>query len=388
MLLPYKLIGSPCRYKNGHGQLAKNYTQKFRLLSDPPRKVRSVSLKTYDKELASRRAIKYVDDKIQQLAMQRDPKLATINGTIHQALDEYIQILKAQGNSPKHIQQTEQRIKRLIGAAGFQSYAEVDEVKVTRAIKTLQEQDSFTTNTANKYLEAMRVWSHWMYKNKRWDNHVLARVEKIKGDTTNSRPRAILTDEQFEKLLKATRKGPTRRNLTGEQRYWLYLLASQTGLRAQELNSLTPESFCLDVDAPFVQVHCTISKRRQLDRIILHPEFVQILRPWLKEQPAVRRLWSNSSSWWYKAAATLREDLEAANLPTTIATADGEAVVDFHAFRGYRVSAVIRSGATLALVKDICRLSCESLVEKYTKIHPEEVVEVVGSVPVPKLLGH
>ena len=62
MILPdYRLIGPPARFKNGRGVRAASFQQKYRLLADPARKVRTVSLKTTDLTTARRRAVKYVE---------------------------------------------------------------------------------------------------------------------------------------------------------------------------------------------------------------------------------------------------------------------------------------------------------------------------------------
>ena len=131
-------------------------------------------------------------------------------------------------------------------------------------------------------------------------------------------PRTILSQEAFTKLLRVTRGQPNRRNLSGEQRYWLYLIASQTGLRAQELHSLTPANFHLNEQPPYVEIRNTISKRGKKtgkkDRLELQQAFVEMLRPWFKGQPPDERLWGESRSWWYKTADIRRADLEAAEI--------------------------------------------------------------------------
>lgn len=175
--------------------------------------------------------------------------------------------------------------------------------------------------------------------------------------TTSSRRRAILSDDQFTALLAAARQGPDRRNLSGEARYWLYLLASQTGLRAQELHSLTPKSFHLNTKRPFVEVHCTISKRRTTDRIQLHSDFAKLVAAWLRGKPRNQKLWGTSRAWFNKAASMLRDDLTAAGLKHTVKTPDGPAEIDFHSFRCLRVTQAIMTGANSRVVLAAVRLT-------------------------------
>jgi integrase len=263
----FKLVGSPRRFRNGHGKQGKYYAQRFRLLADPARKISSVSLKTTDRTVAVRRAVEYVEQRVHQLTMSRDLQFRTQFGDICDLLREYIDDLLAIGNTDKQAQLVKGWIELVIEKAAFTEYVQIDVVKITKAINDLQRGGQFnTTATANKYLEAWRAWTRWMLLNGRWDRDPMAIARKIKGDTSNTRPRAILSPEEFEKLLSVTKDQPTRRNLTGEQRYWLYLIASQTGLRAQELHSLAPANFHLNEQPPFVEIRNTISKRGKKTR--------------------------------------------------------------------------------------------------------------------------
>ena len=188
-LLDYVLVCSPRRFKNGHGKQAKYYAQRYRLRTDPPRKVRSVSLRTNDKAIARRRVCEYVEEKVRQLTMSRDPQFRTQQGNIGDVLSEYIDDLLAIGNTEKRANLVKSRIERVNKQAGFTVYAELDAVKVTKAIKDLQRKGQFTTTaTANKYVEALRAWTRWLLLNGRWDCDPLATAPKIKGDTSNSRP--------------------------------------------------------------------------------------------------------------------------------------------------------------------------------------------------------
>ena len=220
-----------------------------------------------------------------------------------------------------------------------------------------------------------------MCRNDRWPTNPLQNMAKFKGDDTNSRPRAILTDQEFERLLATTLVSKDRRNLSGEQRYWLYLIASQTGLRAQELNSLKPTSFDLTSDPATVTIACTVSKRRKTDTILLSRDFARMLKPWLDDQDPDRRLWGCSASWFYKAADMLRLDLAAAG----IAHERDGAMIDFHSFRCYRVTQAIMSGRSSRVVMETVRLSSEALLARYTKIPQAAIADLVEAVPVPRL---
>ena len=57
--------------------------------------------------------------------------------------------------------------------------------------------------------------------------------------------RRALSNDELVRLLDVAREGPTRYRMTGPDRARLYQLAVETGLRANELRSLTWDSFDL-----------------------------------------------------------------------------------------------------------------------------------------------
>lgn len=221
MNVEYRLIGVPGRFLNGHGRRARHYAQKFRLLRDPARRVRSVSLKTTGAAAARCRVVRYVEDRVAEIEQRRDPQTRTAANHIDDALKEYLDHLKATGNSAKQAKLVETRIRLVIKKARLTEYSQVDAVEIIKAIAQLKTDHQLSTITANKYREAMRAWSRWMKRHGRWPTNPLEDMGKIKGDTSSRRTRAILADKQFEELLRVTRLGPMRRRLSGEQRYWL-----------------------------------------------------------------------------------------------------------------------------------------------------------------------
>ena len=68
-------------------------------------------------------------------------------------------------------------------------------------------------------------------------------VRKIEDE---EHPRRALEIDELRRLLEVTKNGPTRFGMTGYERYLLYRLAAETGLRANELRSLKVCSFDFD----------------------------------------------------------------------------------------------------------------------------------------------
>ena len=107
------------------------------------------------------------------------------------------------------------RLGRIINLAKLKEYSQLDSVVVTKAIAKLMKQHKFGVNTANHYREAARAWSRWMMQQRPMAHQCVGDDAKIKGDTTPTRKRAILSDEEFEKLLRCN-EGRTR----SPKSYW------------------------------------------------------------------------------------------------------------------------------------------------------------------------
>ena len=79
----------------------------------------------------------------------------------------------------------------------------------------------------------------------------------------------------------------------------------------------------------------------------------------------------------------LRQDLDAAGIESVRKTHQGNAVIDFHSFRAYRVTKAMLTGKSSRVVMATVRLSCESLLDRYLKIPSGEIAECTESVPFP-----
>ena len=140
----------------------------------------------------------------------------------------------------------------------------------------------------------------------------------------------------------------------------MYIVATQTGLRAGELRSLTRSSFDLDGDPPTVMVAAGYSKRRREDVLPLRTEMVEVLRTHLANKaPAAAALRMPAA---HHQARMLRADLEAARgawikdtqdpkdakqrLDSTFLQYrdDSGRVADFHALRHTFITNLAQSG--------------------------------------------
>jgi integrase len=116
-------------------------------------------------------------------------------------------------------------------------------------------------------------------------------------------------------------------------------VAAGTGFRANELRSLTPESFDLDADPPTITVQAAYSKRRRDDVQPIRSDLADALRPWLATKAPGEPVFHPLTK---EAADPLKHDLQAAGVPYRDASGR---VADFHALRHTYITALALSHA-------------------------------------------
>jgi hypothetical protein len=165
---------------------------------------------------------------------------------------------------------------------------------------------------------------------------------------------------------------------TCAQRARIYLVSFLTGLRRNELASLTRRSFALDAAVPTITVEATYSKHRRKDVLSLHPELVTVLRPWLKGLEPGEKLFPMLAR--RKTWRMVKKDLERVVIPYE--TEDG--IADFHAAgRHTHITELLRNGATLAEAKELARHSDIKTTMKYTHIGLKDQARAVANLQAP-----
>lgn len=287
-------------------------------------------------------------------------------------LEEFKSALLADNNTEKHAKVTFARGKKLFEGCKFVYMGDVQASSVTDWLATERKAGRMSIVTSNYYLRDAKSFFSWMVKDRRIDANPLAHLSPLNADVEEHRQRRVLQPDEYGRLLKAARVGPQRCRLAGCDRMMLYLVASNSGLRCQELASLTPESFVLDGDEPSVTVEASYSKHRRQDVQPIRADLAELLREYLASKPAGERIWPHR--WWTKAAKMIRADLkdarrkwideagedanerEARKKSDYLAyiNADGE-VFDFYAQRGQMISALEQSGVSLKTLQSLAR---------------------------------
>ena len=188
-----------------------------------------------------------------------------------------------------------------------------------------------------------------------------------------------MTQEEFSRLLQSARSSNELiQCYDGETRARIYTGSYYTGLRRNELANLTPESFDLDGTPPTLTVLATVSKHRRTDILPLHPEFVILVREWVKGLRHDQVLFPTLGK--RRTWRMVKIDLERAGIPYT--TPDG--VADFHAVgRHTHVTELFRNGVTLPEAQKLARHSDIKMAMKYAHIGIEDQAKAVARLPNP-----
>jgi integrase len=163
--------------------------------------------------------------------------------------------------------------------------------------------------------------------------------------------------------------------MLGRVRYFLYSVAVATGLRRNELGSLTPESFDLASDPPYVWVDGRVTKNRQQAVLPLRRDLAAELESWLRGQKPGTILFPVRDK---QVDCMIRADLTDAGIPVT---KDG-LVVDFHALRYTFVTSLALSGVPLAVAQKLARHSDPRLTANvYTRVGLADLSRAVETLP-------
>ena len=144
------------------------------------------------------------------------------------------------------------------------------------------------------------------------------------------------------------------RRLTGEDRFWLYVVATSTGFRAGELASLTPRSFALEGRRPVVHLRPEDSKNDEGADQPLPAVILEGLGEYLAPKEPHRPVWPGS--WADSPVDILRPDLAAASIPYVVEGPGGVPLfADMHSMRHTFVRLLDLAGASLKEAMQLAR---------------------------------
>lgn len=308
-----------------------------------------------------------------------DPAAAQLARTIEEHAKEYRAHLLAKGRCEKHADDTERNVNRVAAACRLRILSELQRAgdAIERYLAERRE-DGLSYRTINADLIAMRSFCRWLITRKRMHQDPTQGLERLNVAEDRRRERRPLTDEESRKLIETTQQSERKfHGLSGEDRAVMYLLAQRTGLRRNELNSLSPQSFDLAGEPPTVTVQAGYSKRRRVDILPLTEEVAEAVRACLETKSPTEKLWPGG--WWRRSSDMLKLDLKAAGIEPVDAAGR---VIDFHGQRTTFITGLARAGVAPAMAQKLARHSDVNLtLNTYTHLSVAEMASAVGKLP-------
>lgn len=297
---------------------------------------------------------------------------AAANVPISQHVQDYLGTLRNIGNTEKHCRHQAGAVQRLLMASGAQRLPEIAQETFCGALRRLKDKSS--SRTANHALGATKAFLRWCENTERirefpaWLRGVKAYNERV----DRRRVRRALSKDEFRRLIKTTCCSQALwRGITGIERSDVYQFACITGLRANEIRSLTEQDFRLDGDDPHVIVRAAYSKHRREDRQPIRRDEVGWCKQLLdrrRDKPLFRVP--------EKTAAMLRYDLAKAGIPYE--TPDG--VIDFHSLRATYITLLAQAGVDPKSLQKLARHSTITLtLDRYCKTTDQGIRKALES---------
>ena len=313
-------------------------------------------------------------------------------------LADYKRYLRSKQNAPRYIENAISRVKVIVAGCKFRSIADFSPSKVTNWLRDRRDDGKFGISTSNDYLVAMKAFCNWLVRDGRLMRNPLAYLQRLNTETDIRRERRALSPDELERLIKAAQTSKRKiAGFGGRDRAMLYRVAAFTGLRAQELASLTAHSFDLEANPPTVRVEACYSKHRRTDVLPLEEDLVRCLREHLagcNGQP----LWPGQ--WYRKAARMLRKDLDAARKTWIEEVPPGQErekqensdylrdkdrdgrVADFHSLRHGFITYLVTANVPPKVAQTLARHSTITLtMDRYAHLGVGDLVDALKRLP-------
>jgi integrase len=185
-----------------------------------------------------------------------------------------------------------------------------------------------------------------------------------------TRVRRVLTSEELLRLIQTTHDASELRGISGPLRALVYRLVAETGLRANEVQSLRAGDFDLSPTAATVTIRAANSKNRREATLPLRARIAADLEPFLRGRMPLAAAFPLPRSFKDKTSRWLKSDLEAAGIAYMDAS---DRVFDFHALRAQFITLLVTGGAGMRAAQTLARHSTAELtLGVYTKLRPDD----------------
>ena len=282
---------------------------------------------------------------------------------------------KSLGDTTKHAKQTTNSIFRMYDACKFKTWSDISASRLFNYLADLKNKGDISQRTFNFNLKAAKQFCTWMVKDRRASTSPIEH-RSCETITDHKRQRRAITADELRYLLENTKASETRFGMTGYERALLYRLATETGLRANELRSLKNYSF----DFTNLTVSTAQTKNKRTAVLPLRAGTAAELKEFFEGKlPTAKAFGGTYNKLTDKTSKMLQNDLEGAGIDYVD---DSGRYFDFHALRGECSSLLAAAGVHPRLVQSIMRHSDINLtMNAYTHTFRGQESEAIENLP-------
>ena len=270
------------------------------------------STRTTDKATAERVAKKWEADAALRREGVIDDAVDSISREARRAIEshlaDYQKKLQAAGRTENHIEDTVRYIRKIVEQNGWETASDISADGVNHFAANLSEHRS--ARTVQAYLAAVKAFSKWLAREQKLPRDPLASVQKPNPKTGRQLERRMLLHDELPWLKAAALNGPKRYGMVGRERALLYDTAIQTGLRANELRSLTNGRLFLAGESPYITCKAGSTKNRKHAKQYIQSELASQLRDHVVKKAKAGPVFEMPHK--YDVADMLRQDLNVA----------------------------------------------------------------------------
>lgn len=314
--------------------------------------------------------------KLEELGLIEPPPAPVASRNLASVIERFKKSLKSNGVSEKQYKQVASRAQRVFSAMGVDDFtrARINRIEVGDKCAELAQGKSEQTRAF--YIRACKQLTRWAVAADILDADPLAALSApVKVQQVH--PRRALTADECRRLLAATTDSPERWGMPGPVRALLYRLALETGLRANELRTLTKGALKLDGARPSVTAKSKFTKNKTTDELPLRPATAALLREHARklESPDSRVFNMPDST---HTAKMLRQDIELAGIAYEV---DGE-FADFHSLRHTFVSNLVAGNVHPKIAQKLARHSTITLtMDRYSHLQGDDSRNAIAALP-------
>ncbi len=380
--------------RNGKGNYVVQYTDHLGVRKEK-------ASRTTDKRTAQALANKLEADAMLRREGIIDARVESFSkkaaSPLQKHIDAFESKLKAEGRSEKHVEATIRCIDRAVAAKSVKTLGQLTQEAVVSYAESLRAAGR-SPRTVHATLTALKALTKWLTLKGTFAADPLAGVKKPNPKSGRRRERRMLLPDEFAWLAHVTPTEPKLTGMTGSDRLLLYMVAIQTGLRANEIRGLQRGSMFLKGQRPFLLAKAESTKNGKPAHQYIKPDLAAALCPYVEARPPEGTVFPVPGK---GMAAILRSDLAAARKAWLDQAKDDPAllkkrqesdfllarnhsgeVLDFHALRHTCGAWAALGGAHPKAVQTLMRHSTITLtMDTYGHLFPGQDAETVHRLP-------